>query len=360
MQHRIERLAAAMAEKELPALLVGAPTNRRYLSGFTGSYGWLVVTPRETFILTDSRYRIQAAIESPGLTLREVVNPGKTMPDLVKEIVTDLGIDRLAIEAAHMTVAEHSLLAATLGDTAELAPSEGLVENLRQIKDEAELALLRKAIAITDEVIEAVAPRLRPEFTELQTAWMIEQTLREHGAEGPSFSIIVAAGPNAAQPHHRPGSEPLGEGRTIIIDMGALVDGYHADLTRTLVIGEPDARIWEVYDTVLAAQQKAIAGIRPGALAHEVDALARDHIAAAGYGDHFGHGLGHGIGLNIHEGPWLRWVLPGGTSAPLQAGMITSIEPGIYIQDWGGVRIEDIVLVTEEGHETLSKAKKLR
>lgn len=360
MQQRINRLRAALAEKGLPALLVGAPSNRRYVSGFSGSYGWLVVTDKQAFILTDSRYRLQSAQEAPGLTLREIVSPGKAMPVLVKEIAAELGLSVLGFEAAHMSVAEHSRVAAALGSGVEMVPTESLVEGLREIKDAAELAALRKAIAITDEVIEAVTPQLRPDHTELEAAWMIEKAMRERGASAPSFSIIVAAGPNAAQPHHHPGDERLGEGRSIVIDMGALVDGYHADLTRTIVLGTPDQRFWDIYDIVLAAEQKAIAGVRPGIRAHEVDALARDHIAAAGYGDCFGHGLGHGVGLDIHEGPSIRWVLPGDTSAPLQPGMVTTIEPGIYIADWGGVRIEDVVLVTEDGSETLSKAAKLR
>lgn len=151
----------------------------------------------------------------------------------------------------------------------------------------------------------------------------------------------------------------MGEGRTIIIDMDAQLDGYNADLTRTIVIGQPDERFWNIYNTVLEAEQQAIAGVRPGVCAHAVDAIARDLIAAAGYGDHFGHGTGHGIGMNVHETPFLRWTTPGGTSAALKAGMITSVEPGVYLEGWGGVRIEDLVLVTEDGCEALSKAVKM-
>ncbi len=359
MQQRIERLRTELSEKGLPAILVGAPSNRRYLSGFSGSYGWLLVTQAGCYIFTDSRYRLQAGHEAPGFTLREVVNPGKGMPQLLAALAREQGIAHLAFEAGHTTVADYGRLAAALGEGVELVPTEGLIEGLREIKDEQEMATLRRAIAITDEAIEAVIPRLRPEHTELQAAQMLDDKMKELGAQAPSFSIIVAAGPNAAQPHHHPGDETLGEGRTIVIDMGALLDGYHADLTRTIVLGQPDQRFWEIYDIVLEAERQAIAGIRPGVLAHEIDALARDVIAAAGYGDHFGHGLGHGVGLDIHEGPSLRWVLPGGSSAPLQAGMITSIEPGIYLAGWGGIRIEDLILVTPEGHETLSHASKL-
>jgi len=187
---------------------------------------------------------------------------------------------------------------------------------------------------------------------------MLEVAMRVGGAEAVAFPIIVAAGPNGAQPHASAGDTPLGSGRPIVIDMGARVDGYHADLTRTIVLGEPDARFRELYAIVRDAQARTIAGLRPGLPAHEADALARDYIAAAGYGEHFGHGLGHGVGLNIHEGPSLRRSATG-SSAPLRPGMVTSVEPGIYLEGWGGIRIEDLVLITEGGCEVLSQAPKL-
>jgi len=359
MEHRVRRLRAALAERNLPGLLVGAPVNRRYLSGFTASYGWLLITHTNAFVLTDSRYLIQAGREAPGFAARQIINPGKTLPDVVLELCQECGLDRLAFEAGHTTVADHGRLAAGLGDVVALQPTEGLIEDQRMVKDEAEIAVMRRAIAMTDAVMAAVAPQLRPEHTERQAVWLFEQALREAGAEGPSFPIIVAAGPNAALPHHRPGDDLLGEGQTVIIDMGAHLDGYNADLTRTVVIGQPDERFWTVYDTVFEAEQRAIAGVRPGVRAHEVDAIARDLITVAGYGTHFGHGTGHGIGMNVHEAPFLRWTTPGGTSIPLETGMISSVEPGIYIEGWGGVRIEDLVLVTEDGCEVLSQAVKL-
>lgn len=359
MGHRIERLRAVLAEADLPGLLVSAPVNRRYLSGFTASYGWLLITQADAFVLTDSRYLIQAGREAPGFAARQIINPGKTLPEVVLELCQEFGVARLAFEAGHTTVADYGRLAAGLGEAVALVPTEGLIEELRMVKDDVEIAAMRRAIAITDAVMEAVVPQLRPNHTERQAVWLFEQALREAGAEGPSFPIIVAAGPNAALPHHRPGDDRLGEGRTIVIDMGAHLDGYNADLTRTVVIGQPDARFWTIYNTVLEAEQRAIAGVRPGVRAHEVDASARDLIAGAGYGDHFGHGTGHGIGMNVHETPFLRWTTPGGTSMPLEAGMITSIEPGIYLEGWGGVRIEDLVLVTDDGCEILSRATKL-
>lgn len=358
MEHRLARLRAALSAANLPALLVTAPANRRYLSGFTGSYGALIVAPQAAMILTDSRYVIQAGRQAPGFALREVVNPGRPLPQVAAEAAAELGLDGLAFEAAHTSVADHGRLAAAVGASLELVPCEGVVEALRELKDADEVASLRRAAALTDAGLAAVLPGLRPEHTERQVAWMLEAAMREAGADGPSFEIIVAAGPNAALPHHRPGDEALGVGRPIVIDMGALYAGYHGDLTRTVVLGEPDERFREVYAIVLEAQARAIAGLRPGARADEVDALARGHIAAAGYGAQFGHGLGHGVGLDIHEGPSLRRAPAGGQGAPLQAGMVTSVEPGIYIEGWGGVRIEDLALVTAGGCELISGAPK--
>ncbi|MFV9503889.1 MAG: M24 family metallopeptidase [Oscillochloridaceae bacterium umkhey_bin13] len=359
MHHRLVRLRAAMAEQAIPALLVSAAANRRYLSGFTGSYGALLITPHTALIFTDSRYTVQAARQAPTFELRQVINPDRPLVTLIKEAASELGLSQLAFEAAHTTVAEHTALSKALGEALTLVPSEGLVETLREQKDPEELMTLRRAIAITDAAITAVTERLTPDTTERQTAWMLEMALRMGGADGASFDIIVAAGPNAALPHATPGEQTLGSGRPIIIDMGALLDGYHADLTRTIVLGEPDARFREIYGIVLAAQRKALAELRPGMLTNEADALARNVISAAGYGDYFGHGLGHGVGLNIHEGPGLRRTAAETKGTPLRPGMVVSVEPGIYLEDWGGVRIEDLVLITDHGCEVLSQAPKL-
>lgn len=359
MSERIDLIRAAMAERGLPALLIGSPINRRYLSGYHGSYGWLLVTSEQAFLFTDSRYLVQAAHEAPGFAVRELIEPGKELAAWLVEIAAQLGIDRCGFEAEHTTFAEHAHRAAGLAGQLELHPTSGIVETLREIKDDSELAVMRRAIALTDQVMQDVISQLRPTHSEREAAWMFEKALREGGAERPSFPIIVAAGPNAAQAHHRPGEDLLGEGRPILIDMGAHIDGYNADLTRTIILGDSDARFWTVYDTVLAAQRLALTGLRPGMQAHQVDALARDHIAAQGYGDDFGHGLGHAIGMEVHELPFVRWTSPGGSSPRLQVGMIVSIEPGIYLEGWGGVRIEDLVLVTADGCEILSHAPKI-
>jgi Xaa-Pro aminopeptidase len=361
--HRLERLRAILHERELPALLVSSPLNRRYLSGFRGSNGTLLITQQDErpLLFSDFRYRIQAAREAPEFELREA-SPERQLHTLVAEALDERGLAQLAVEGEHTSVAQWHKQAQAVREhfgarpAPELQAVEGLVEALREVKDADELAILRRAIAITDEAFVAVLPQLRPEHSERQAAWMLEVAMRERGADGPSFPIIVAAGPNSALPHAQPGDEPLGAGRPLLIDMGARLDGYHADLTRTITLGAPDERFYQIYDSVLGAQRHALAELRAGLTGAEADALARDLIAQAGYGEHFGHGLGHGVGLNIHEGPALRRT----STQTLQAGSVFSVEPGIYLEGWGGVRIEDLVLLRADGAEQLSQAPKLR
>lgn len=359
MEQRLTQLRALMAEQEIPALLIGSAANRRYLSGFTGSYGWLLISAEQALIFSDSRYTLQVANEAPTFAFHEVNFTDRPLSTLLSATAQEWGLSTIACEANYLSVAEYQQLGEALGSEITLEPKQNLVERLREVKDEAELTTLLRAIALTDAALAAVLERLTPQTTEREAAWMLEVALRLGGAEAVSFPIIVAAGPNSALPHARPGATPLGEGQPIVIDMGARVDGYHADLTRTIVLGKPDARFWEIYNIVLAAQRSAIKGLRAGLATHAADALARDVITEAGYGDQFGHGLGHGVGLNIHEAPGLRRATANGPEVLLRAGMVTSIEPGIYIEGWGGVRIEDLVLITPTGAEVLSQAPKL-
>ncbi|MFP4439907.1 MAG: M24 family metallopeptidase [Chloroflexaceae bacterium] len=373
MHGRVARLRSRMREHAVEALLITSAANRRYLSGFTGSAGTLLITDTATLIFTDFRYRVQVARESPAFELREISSESP-LPHLLAVAAQELGLQRIAFEAEHVSVAQHNQLVDALQEHADadtppaaptLEPVEQMVEPLREVKDADEIATLRHAVAITDAAITAVIPQLQPEMTERQAAWMLEVALRERGADGVAFPIIVAAGPNAALPHARPDDTPLGTGRPIIIDMGAYYAGYHADLTRTITLGTPDTRFWEMYTLVLEAQQRAIAGLHAGISSLAVDALARDHITAAGYGDAFGHGLGHGVGLDIHEGPRLRRkpADPSGDEDDppvLPAGSVFSVEPGIYLEGWGGVRIEDLVWLHADHGELLSRAPKLR
>lgn len=354
---RLARLRALLHEQGREALLVTTPYNRRYISGFSGTAGALLVTDNHAIIFTDFRYRTQVEREAPSFTLHEVshANPLSTV---LPSIAAELKLRTIAFEPQNVTMAFFQKLVKAFDESTDhptpmkLVGIETGIETLREVKDDDEIVALRHAVEVTDAAFAAVVPQLRPDHTERQAAWMLEAAMRERGADGVSFPIIVAAGANAAMPHARAGDSLLGSGCPIVIDMGAYLKGYCADLTRTIVLGEPDARFVHVYATVLAAQQHAIASIRPGMTGSEADALARDMLTAAGFGDAFGHSLGHGVGLDIHESPRLG----NGSSNVLRAGNTFSIEPGVYLDGWGGVRIEDLTLLHDDGVEVLSQA----
>lgn len=353
---RLQRLRQRLLHARVDALLVTSAPNRRYLSGFTGSAGALLITADRALLLSDFRYQTQAMREAPAFEFRLVSNGA--LAEHLPEIVRALTIQRLGFEANDLTVAQYTQLQESFGAadvTVEWMPSSGIVEQLRQVKDANELANLRRAITITDEAFASVRPMLRPDMRERDAAWELEKAMRERGADGAAFEIIVASGDNASRPHHRAGDDLLGRGRPIVMDFGARLDGYHADMTRTVILGEADEQFWTIYNTVLAAQQAAEAGIRAGMTGVTADAIARDTIRAAGYGDDvFGHSLGHGVGLVIHEGPRLSQ-----TSADvLPVGAVFSVEPGIYLPGWGGVRIEDLGALTDQGVDVLTQASK--
>jgi Xaa-Pro aminopeptidase len=274
-------------------------------------------------------------------------------------LLKDSGIKRLGFESQNMTVATyHGLLEAikedgSLGHVSLMAAS-GIAEDQRTIKDSEELAQLQKAIDASDAAMEAVCPAIREGMTEREVAWRMEVAMRDFGADGTSFDTIVAAGPNGAMAHHRPSDRPIQRGEPIVIDMGAKAGGYCSDITRTVVVGEPDDTFRKIYDIVLGAQLTAIHTVRAGMTGEECDGLARSVIAEAGYGDNFGHSLGHGVGLAVHEYPR---VSPKSTD-PLNPNTVFTVEPGIYVTGWGGVRIEDIVILGDDGATPLSKAAK--
>ncbi len=352
MNGRLGKVRALLGELGIDGLLVSQPENRRYLSGFTGSAGTLLISASHALIATDFRYYEQVSQQSPHF---ELVRIKSKLEEVLPQMLETAGVSRLGFEADHATVAAlEGWKAAAPG--VEWVPTGQVVQGLRAIKDEAEVAALRRAIALTDEALAAALADARPGMTELDLSWSIESYMRTHGAHAVAFELIVAGGPNGALPHARPGDAPLRAGEPIVIDIGAEVDGYHGDLTRTVCFGQPNdpERFWAVYNTVLRAQVAAEAGIRPGLSAVAADALARDVIAEAGYADLFGHGLGHGVGLEIHETPLMSRT----SSASIEAGMLITIEPGIYVPGWGGVRIEDIVLITENGAEVLTCAPK--
>ena len=355
MSERVDRLVARLPERELDALLVSQPENRRYLSGFTGSAGFLLLSADPPRLFTDSRYTQQAAEQCPDFR----VSPLPPGWGWLVEHLKSSGLRRIGFESEHLTVASYQrLLAALQGEPAlgrvSLVDASGLVEELRVIKDAGELVQLQRAIDIADAALERVVPTIAAGLTEREVAWRLESALRELGADGPSFSTIVAAGPNGARPHHRPTDTVIREGEPIVIDMGARVGGYCSDLSRSVVVGQPDDTFRRVYDIVLGAQLTAINTARAGMTGADCDNLARGVIAQAGYGDNFGHSLGHGVGLAVHEGPRV-----GPRSGDkLVPGMTFTVEPGVYLPGWGGIRIEDIVILEVNGVRSLSKAGK--
>lgn len=352
IEQRLGRVRNLLPGLGVDGLLVSQPQNRRYLSGFTGSNGALLITATHAFIATDFRYYEQVGRQSPNY---ELVREKRELVEVLAAMLQEAAVTWLGFEAEHVTVAELEAWQ-QVAPAVQWRPVRQAVEGLRAIKDEAEVEALRRAIALTDEALAAALAGARPGMTESELAWSIESYMRTHGAHAVAFELIVGGGPNSALPHARPGDTPLAAGEPIVIDIGAEVDGYHADLTRTVCFGQPNdgERFWEVYSTVLRAQAAAEAGIRPGLSGREADALARDVIADAGYGEAFGHGLGHGVGLEIHETP----LLGRSSNATVEAGMLITVEPGVYLPGWGGVRIEDIVLITENGAEVLSRAPK--
>lgn len=352
MKERIAALRQQLQVRELDAMLISQPDNRRYMSGFNGSAGYLIVTPAEALLLVDFRYVEQAGQQAPDYRVERIV---KGLEEELPAYLQRLGGKRWGFESAHVTVSLFEKIRPAFEQAGiVLQGVENVVEELRNVKDAAEQEKLRQAIRLTDEAFAHFLEWVRPGVTERAAAWEIEKYIREHGGEGLAFPTIIGGGPNGARPHHETGERPLQAGEPIVIDMGAVVAGYHADMTRTIVLGEPDAQFWPIYSLVRTAQERAEAGIRAGRPCAEIDALARDVIAQAGYGDNFGHGLGHGVGLGTHEAIRLSSL----SQEILPAGATVTVEPGIYIPGWGGVRIEDVVLVKEGGAEILTQSTK--
>ena len=351
-RRRLDAIRADLASLELNALVVGQQHNRRYLTGFTGSSGLAVVTGDAARLLTDSRYFEQAEREAPEFGLERI--DGNVFERLAG-VLSALGAERVGFEADSLSVSEYERYRSATPGVTWVATS-ALVEKRRAVKCEDEIELLRQAARLTDRAIEHVAGVIRPGITERSLAWQLERFMRENGAEALSFEPIVASGENSAQPHHRPSDRLISAGEPIVIDIGAQLNGYCGDLTRTFSIGPCRYPEYEqVYRIVDLANRTAIAGIQAGKTGPQIDALARDVIAGEGFGDCFGHGLGHGVGLNIHELPRLSRAAG---SDPLVEGMVATVEPGIYVEGSFGVRIEDVVVVRANGAEVLTGARK--
>jgi len=347
---RADRVAARLAEQGLDLLLVTGLTNVRYLTGYTGTNGLAVVGAGTRRFLTDFRYVEQAGAQVTDFDRETVprdlrLGLGDGWPE---------GAVRLGFEDQHVSVRHARLLRETLPDRVELVPAGGLVEAERAVKEPGELAAIRAAAALTDEVYEVVADQGVVGRTEREIAIALEQEMRLRGGEGPAFASIVASGPHGAQPHALPRDLAVERRVLVTLDIGAKVDGYCADCTRTWATGELPDELAEIHALVLRAQEAGVAAVRAGLAGREVDAAARDVVDAAGFGEQFGHGLGHGVGLEIHEDPRLAQT----SEERLAPGHVVTVEPGIYVPGRGGARIEDLVVVTEEGCEVLTSTTK--
>jgi Xaa-Pro aminopeptidase len=347
-----ERLAELVAGRT--ALVVTNLKNIRYLTGFTGSAGVLLVLPDELVLATDGRYATQSAeqLGAAGVDARFAIGLPSAQQDAIAGATR--GVDRVAFEAESVSWARHTDFACDWFPGIELVAMRGLVEQLRMVKDAGEVARIEAAAAVADAALASVAPGLLG-MTEAEVALELDFAMRRLGASASSFETIVAAGPNAAKPHARPSARPIGEHELVVIDFGAVVDGYCSDMTRTLCVGGPaDAETARMVEVVRASQQAGVDAVRAGLPAAEVDAACRRVIADAGWGDAFVHGTGHGVGLDIHEAPAV-----GATStATLEAGHVVTVEPGVYLPGRGGVRIEDTVVVTTEGCRPLTNSPK--
>ncbi|MBC8276517.1 MAG: aminopeptidase P family protein [Chloroflexi bacterium] len=352
---RLQRLRQNLAQQELDVLLVSQPENRRYLSGFTGSAGWLLISASDAFLAVDFRYVEQAKKEAPDF---DVVHVKGDLANWLPKLTSDSGFKKVGFEADQVPFAIYQQLCKTAGDGGcqiQLIPTSGLVESVRAVKEPEEIEFIAEAVKLADDAFEHAKSVIRPSVSEKEIAWELERFLRESGSEPMPFDIIVASGSNAALPHAKPSEKVILENEPVVIDLGARVNGYCSDLSRTFFLGDADKTFSKIYDIVLGAQLTALAAITSGISGDQADRLARTVVEQAGYGDAFGHGLGHGVGLGAHESPRL-----GPNSSDLLIdGMVFTVEPGIYIAGWGGVRIEDTVAMENGKIKALTRADKI-
>jgi len=358
MTDRLRRLREATAAIGADAAIVTHPANRHYFSGFPAgdhapdeSSGILVVA-EETAILFASPTNLPWAESAVGTSV--IARPwSRPWPEFLGQELQSLGVRCAAFEDRALSVADHAGIVRAAGKI-RLVAVDNAFHALRAVKSDQELARIAEAARITDAAFVIATSDLEPGVTEKALAWQIEAAMHNLGADGPGFPVIVAAGPHGARPHHDPSDRPIEDGEPVVIDMGAMVGGYSADLTRTICLGEPPPAYIDRYNTVLSAQRRALSEIRAAMSGREADAIAREALSAAGFGDQFLHGLGHGVGLNIHEFP----SLGKDSHDTLEPGHVITIEPGVYFEGWGGIRIEDLCVVTPTGLDILSAAPK--
>lgn len=349
-QERLEKMRRLLATQDLEALFVTKPENRRYLSGFTGSAGVLLITARNAVLLTDGRYEAQARQEALQW---QVVIYKNSVFEVLPEICAEFRVHEIGFEQDHLTYQQFAKLQEHL-PLISLRPVTGFIEKLRVIKDATEISLIQEAAVVTGAAFWYLLGVLNYGQSEQEIAGTMEFFMRRHGGGLPAFETIVAAGERGSFPHGVASQQQVRCGQMVVIDLGARYQGYAADLTRTICLGRVDPRQREVYEVVREAQARALAHLRPGVQAGEVDAAARGFLATLGYGEFFPHSLGHGVGLSVHEDPRLAPR----QETVLEPGMVITVEPGVYLPGWGGVRIEDTVLVTQNGCEILTPVTK--
>lgn len=347
---KLEQLRGSLQEKQLDAILITSPINRRYITNFTGTAGVALVTQSDAVFITDFRYTEQATEQIKDFTIVEHKNP------IHKEVfqqLKDLNVEKLGFEQNHVTYAEYTLYKETFKDI-QLHAVSNIIENLRLIKSEEEIKVVEKAAEIADQAFEHIKSYIKEGVKEIDVANELEFYMRKLGATSSSFDIIVASGERSALPHGVASEKVIQAGELVTMDYGALYNGYCSDITRTVAVGEISEQLQEIYDIVLTAQKIGVEKIKPGMTGKEADALTRDYITDRGYGEYFGHSTGHGLGMEVHEGPGLSHR----SDVKLQPGMIVTVEPGIYIPDVGGCRIEDDIVITEDGNRRLTKSDK--
>ena len=351
---RVQRLRQKLAEKESDVILISQAENRCYLSGFDGSAGFLLISQSQSILAVDFRYVEQAKFQAPEF---EVIRIKGGLSEWLPDLISDLRARRLGFEASDISFVSYQKLAEVrdkVDSQIQLVPTEGLVESLRAVKEEEEVAFLTRAAELADASFEYAASIIRPGVREKETAWEVEKFLREKGSGGMPFDIIVASGENSALPHAKPTERIIRDREPVLLDLGARVGGYCSNLSRTICLGSPDLTFTKIYDLVREAQVAALANMETGMSGEQVDRLAREVIEGGGYGEAFGHGLGHGVGLAPHELPRLSYD----STDMLAEDMVFTLEPGIYLAGWGGVRIEDMVILEKGKAKVLTKARK--
>ncbi|WP_082233867.1 M24 family metallopeptidase [Halobacillus massiliensis] len=346
---KLDKLRQSLTENNLDGLLVISEKNRRYISNFTGTAGAILISQKKALLITDFRYMEQAAEQAEGF---EVIEHKVPLQEAIINFIKEEGLKRVGFEKDHLTYSQYEGLQSGLSE--KLVPTAGLIENLRLIKSEDELSILKDAVKIADDAFDHILNYIKPGIKEIDVSNELEFFMRKQGATSSSFDIIVASGYRSALPHGVASEKEIQRGELVTLDFGALYKGYCSDITRTVAVGEISTELKEIYDTVLNAQLKGMEGLKAGITGKEADALTRDYIKEKGYGDYFGHSTGHGIGLDVHEGPGLSFR----SDVALEPGMVVTVEPGIYVPGVGGCRIEDDAVITKNGSETLSFAPK--